>query len=53
VLRTRVAEAAGEGLRVTGGDLATWLGVSQRTGRRRLAELLATGPELAQRMAPQ
>ena len=52
VLRTRVDEAAREGRRVTGGDVAVWLGVSQRTGRRRLADLLASGPELAQRIAP-
>ena len=52
VLRTRVEEAARAGQRVTGGDVASWLGVSQRTGRRRLAELLAYSPELVQRIAP-
>jgi Protein of unknown function (DUF2637) len=52
VLRTRLDEAAREGRRVTGGDVAIWLGVSQRTGRRRLADLLASRPELAQRIAP-
>jgi hypothetical protein len=51
LLRTRVDEAAGEGRRVTGGDVATWLGVSQRTGRRRLADLLASRPEPAERIA--
>jgi hypothetical protein len=52
VLRTRLDEAAREGRRVTGGDVAIWLGVSQRTGRRRLSDLLASRPELAQRIAP-
>jgi len=52
VLRTRVDQAAREGRRVTGGDVANWLGVSQRTGRRRLAGLLASNPDLAQRIAP-
>jgi hypothetical protein len=52
VLRARVDEAAREGQRVTGSDVANWLGVSHRTGRRRLAELLASSPDLAQRIAP-
>jgi hypothetical protein len=51
VLRARVDEAARAGRRVTGGDIAIWLGVSQRTGRRRLADLLAADPELAQHIA--
>jgi hypothetical protein len=38
MLRTRIDKAAREGRRVTGGDVASWLGVSQRTGLRRLAE---------------
>jgi len=52
MLRTRVDEAARADRRVTGGDVAIWLGVSQRTGRRRLAELLAASPELAGRITP-
>jgi hypothetical protein len=52
VLRTRLDEAAREGRRVTGGDVAIWLGVSHRTGRRRLSDLFASRPELAQRIAP-
>jgi hypothetical protein len=52
VLRARFDKAAREGRRVTGGDVAIWLGVSQRTGRRRLSDLLASRPELAQRIAP-
>jgi hypothetical protein len=52
VLQTRVDEAAREGQRVTGSDVANWLGVSHRTGRRRLAELLADRPELVQRITP-
>jgi hypothetical protein len=52
VLRARIDKAAREGRRVTGGDVASWLGVSQRTGRRRLADLLTSNPDLAQRIAP-
>ena len=52
MLRTRLDKAAREGRRVTGGDVASWLGVSQRTGRRRLADLLTSNPDLAQRITP-
>jgi hypothetical protein len=52
MLRARIDKAAREGRRVTGGDVASWLGVSQRTGRRRLSDLLTSNPDLAQRIAP-
>ena len=52
MLRARIDKAARERRRVTGGDVASWLGVSQRTGRRRLADLLTSNPDLAQRIAP-
>jgi hypothetical protein len=46
VLRAKVRAAAADGRRVTGQDVAGWLGVSPRTGRRRLAALVADEPEL-------
>jgi hypothetical protein len=46
-LRAQVRAATADGRRVTGQDVAGWLGVSPRTGRRRLAALVADDPELA------
>jgi len=42
-----VRAALVEGRRVTGSDVARWLGTSERTGRRRLLELAARDNELA------
>jgi hypothetical protein len=47
----QVHAAAADGRRVTGKDVAGWLGVSPRTGRRRLAALVADDPELANVLA--
>jgi hypothetical protein len=52
MLQARIDKAAQEGRRVTGGEVVSWLGVSQRTGRRRLSDLLTSNPDLAQRIAP-
>jgi hypothetical protein len=46
-LRDRVHEALGAGERVTGQTIAQWLGVSPRTGRRRLALLIEEDPVLS------
>jgi hypothetical protein len=43
--RVRVAVASGE--RVTGETVGRWLGVSARTGRRRLSAMLDEDPSLA------
>ncbi|MFJ8896766.1 DUF2637 domain-containing protein [Leifsonia sp. NPDC102414] len=45
-LLARVVEVVAGGAKVTGADVARWLGVSARTGRRRLDELRALHPEL-------
>src|SRR5690606_10978973 len=45
-LRDRVHEALAAGERVTGETIAQWLGVSPRTGRRRLALLIEDDPVL-------
>jgi hypothetical protein len=46
-LRQRIHAAAASGDRVTGETVGQWLGVSARTGRRRLAALLNDDPALA------
>jgi hypothetical protein len=46
-LRNRVRAAAASGDCVTGETVGQWLGVSARTGRRRLSELLDGDPSLA------
>jgi hypothetical protein len=46
-LRDRVHDAMAAGERVTGETIAQWLGVSPRTGRRRLALLIEEDPELS------
>lgn len=46
----RVHNAMTSGEHVTGAMVAHWLGVSDRTGRRRLAALLAEEPSLAAAM---
>jgi hypothetical protein len=46
-LRDRVHEALAAGERVTGETIARWLGVSPRTGRRRLALLVEEDPVLS------
>jgi hypothetical protein len=46
-LRRRVAAAIDAGHRVTGETVGRWLGVSARTGRRRLSALLHEDPALA------
>jgi hypothetical protein len=46
-LRDRVHEALTAGERVTGETIAQWLGVSPRTGRRRLALLIDEDPVLS------
>ena len=46
-LRRRVLTAVASGNRVTGGTVAQWLGVSDRTGRRRLSALLDDDPAFA------
>jgi hypothetical protein len=50
VLSERVHNAMTSGEHVTGAMVAHWLGVSDRTGRRRLAALLAEEPTLAAAM---
>ena len=47
-LRRRVRAAIHNGEPVTGETVGQWLGLSARTGRRRLAALLTTDPDLAQ-----
>jgi hypothetical protein len=49
-LRERVRAAADAGEKVTGETIAAWLGVSERTGRRRLAALLDTNRALAEQI---
>lgn len=46
-LRRRVQAAVDNGEPVTGETVGQWLGLSARTGRRRLATLLTTDPDLA------
>jgi len=46
-LRDRVRSVVNAGEKVTGETIAAWLGVSDRTGRRRLAALLDTDQALA------
>jgi hypothetical protein len=46
-LRHRIHEALAAGERVTGETIARWLGVSPRTGRRRLALLIEDDPVLS------
>jgi len=46
-LRRRVLAAVASGNRVTGGTVGHWLGVSDRTGRRRLSALLDGDPAFA------
>jgi hypothetical protein len=46
-LRDRVHQALAAGHRVTGETIAQWLGVSPRTGRRRLALLIEEDPVLS------
>ena len=50
-LRDRVREALAAGERVTGETIAQWLGVSPRTGRRRLALLIEEDPVLSDALA--
>jgi hypothetical protein len=50
-LRDRVHEALAAGERVTGETIAQWLGVSPRTGRRRLALLIEEDPVLSDALA--
>jgi hypothetical protein len=50
-LRDRVHEALAAGERVTGETIAQWLGVSPRTGRRRLALLVEEDPVLSDALA--
>jgi hypothetical protein len=50
-LRDRVHEALASGERVTGETIAGWLGVSPRTGRRRLALLIDEDPALSDALA--
>jgi hypothetical protein len=50
-LRDRVHEALATGERVTGETIAQWLGVSPRTGRRRLALLIEEDPVLSDVLA--
>jgi hypothetical protein len=50
-LQERVHEALASGERVTGETIAQWLGVSPRTGRRRLALLLEEDPVLSDALA--
>jgi hypothetical protein len=47
-LRRRVHTAVDAGQRVTGATVGQWLGVSARTGRRRLAELIDNDPATAE-----
>jgi hypothetical protein len=50
-LRRRVQTAVDAGQRVTGATVGQWLGVSARTGRRRLAELIDNDPVTAELLA--
>jgi hypothetical protein len=50
-LRVRAHEAFAAGERVTGEVVGGWLGVSPRTGRRRLASLLDDDPMLAETLS--
>jgi hypothetical protein len=50
-LRRRVQTAVDAGQRVTGAIVGQWLGVSARTGRRRLAELIDNDPVTAELLA--
>ena len=50
-LRDRVHTALAAGERVTGATVGRWLGVSARTGRRRMAALLDDDPVLAEAVA--
>jgi hypothetical protein len=47
LLRRRVRAAADSGDRITGETIGQWLGVSARTGRRRLSAMLDDDPSLA------
>lgn len=51
-LRRRVRAAIHNGEPVTGETVGQWLGLSARSGRRRLAALLDTDPELARAVNP-
>lgn len=51
-LRQRVQSTVASGDRVTGETVGLWLGVSARTGRRRLAALFDEDPSLAATIAP-
>ena len=50
-LRQRVQTAVDAGERVTGATVGQWLGVSPRTGRRRLSQLINQDPSLAEAFA--
>lgn len=47
-LHGRVRAALEEGHKITGNEIADWLGVSPRTGRRRLAQILADNADIAE-----
>jgi hypothetical protein len=50
-LGRRVRAAVENGEPVTGAAVGRWLGLSERTGRRRLAALLDADPELTSALA--